>query len=74
MRKVVVTGMSGTGKSTALAELEQRGFAVVDTDEGSWTGTRTTNDHTRSTRASRSTTWSSSWSQSVTPEGVRRRL
>jgi dephospho-CoA kinase len=28
--------MSGTGKSTALAELEKRGFAVVDTDEGGW--------------------------------------
>jgi broad-specificity NMP kinase len=29
--------MSGTGKSSALAELAQRGFAVVDTDEGGWT-------------------------------------
>ena len=28
--------MSGTGKSSALAELEQRGFAVVDTDRGGW--------------------------------------
>jgi dephospho-CoA kinase len=28
--------MSGTGKSTALLELEQRGFAVVDTDRGGW--------------------------------------
>ena len=28
--------MSGTGKSTALVELEQRGFAVVDTDRGGW--------------------------------------
>jgi dephospho-CoA kinase len=28
--------MSGTGKSTALAELEKRGFDVVDTDEGGW--------------------------------------
>jgi dephospho-CoA kinase len=37
MRKILVTGMSGTGKSTALAALEQRGFAVVDTDEGGWT-------------------------------------
>jgi dephospho-CoA kinase len=37
MRKVLVTGMSGTGKSSALAALEQRGFAVVDTDEGGWT-------------------------------------
>jgi dephospho-CoA kinase len=28
--------MSGTGKSTALDELEKRGFEVVDTDEGGW--------------------------------------
>ena len=37
MRKVLVTGMSGTGKSTALAELRTRGFEVVDTDEPGWT-------------------------------------
>jgi dephospho-CoA kinase len=36
-RKILVTGISGTGKSTALAELAGRGFAVVDTDEGGWT-------------------------------------
>jgi adenylate kinase family enzyme len=29
--------MSGTGKSTALAELSRHGFDVVDTDEGGWT-------------------------------------
>ena len=29
--------MSGTGKSAALAELERRGLAVVDTDEPGWT-------------------------------------
>jgi thymidylate kinase len=29
--------MSGTGKSTALAELERQGFAVVDTDQPGWT-------------------------------------
>jgi dephospho-CoA kinase len=37
VRKVLVTGMSGTGKSSALAELSERGFCVVDTDEGGWT-------------------------------------
>ena len=36
MRRVLVTGMSGTGKSTALAELERRGFRVVDTDDPPW--------------------------------------
>jgi adenylate kinase family enzyme len=33
---VLVTGMSGTGKSSALAELERRGHRVVDTDYGDW--------------------------------------
>jgi broad-specificity NMP kinase len=28
--------MSGTGKSTALGELEKRGFQVIDTDEPPW--------------------------------------
>jgi AAA domain len=32
-----VTGMSGTGKSSALAELSRRGFRTVDTDEPGWT-------------------------------------
>jgi dephospho-CoA kinase len=31
-----VTGMSGTGKSSALAELARRGYRVVDTDEPGW--------------------------------------
>jgi dephospho-CoA kinase len=34
---VLVTGMSGTGKSSALAELARRGYRVVDTDYGEWT-------------------------------------
>ena len=37
MTVVLVTGMSGTGKSTALAELARRGRRVVDTDYGGWT-------------------------------------
>src|ERR1700744_4196802 len=36
MRKILVTGMSGTGKSSALAELDRLGFRVVDTDVGGW--------------------------------------
>ncbi|MGZ8783244.1 MAG: AAA family ATPase [Gaiellaceae bacterium] len=36
MRRVLVTGMSGTGKSAALAELERRGFRVVETDLPAW--------------------------------------
>lgn len=34
---MLVTGISGTGKSAALAELAKRGFEVVDTDVGGWT-------------------------------------
>lgn len=37
MCKVLVTGMSGTGKSTALRKLGARGFRTVDTDEHGWT-------------------------------------
>jgi len=33
---VLVTGLSGTGKSAVLAELERRGHRVVDTDYGDW--------------------------------------
>lgn len=36
MPVVLVTGMSGTGKSAALAELARRGHQVVDTDEGGY--------------------------------------
>lgn len=36
MAVVLVTGMSGTGKSAALAELAQRGHRVVDTDYGGY--------------------------------------
>lgn len=31
-----MTGMSGTGKSSALAELRRRGYRVVDTDDPGW--------------------------------------
>jgi dephospho-CoA kinase len=36
MAVVLVTGMSGTGKSAVLAELARRGHTVVDTDYGDW--------------------------------------
>ncbi|WP_433221977.1 AAA family ATPase [Microtetraspora malaysiensis] len=36
MPKVLITGMSGTGKSTALQILGSRGHRVVDTDYGRW--------------------------------------
>lgn len=37
MRRILLTGMSGTGKSSALTELGRLGFRVVDTDEPGWT-------------------------------------
>ena len=36
MTKVLVTGMSGTDKSSSLGELSRRGYAVVDTDDPGW--------------------------------------
>jgi dephospho-CoA kinase len=35
--KVLITGMSGTGKSSALASLSRSGCRVVDTDDPGWT-------------------------------------
>ena len=34
--RVLITGMSGTGKTTALEELGRRGYRVVETDEPGW--------------------------------------
>ena len=36
MLQVLVTGVSGTGKSSALTELARRGYRVVDTDDPGW--------------------------------------
>ncbi len=36
MSKILVTGMSGTGKSSALRMLGARGHRVVDTDTDAW--------------------------------------
>ncbi|GIG92912.1 AAA family ATPase [Plantactinospora endophytica] len=36
MSKILVTGMSGTGKSSALTELGRLGYRVVDTDDPGW--------------------------------------
>jgi shikimate kinase len=36
MPKILVTGMSGTGKSAALQLLSQRGHRTVDTDTDEW--------------------------------------
>ncbi|CAA9567693.1 MAG: hypothetical protein AVDCRST_MAG70-2190 [uncultured Thermomicrobiales bacterium] len=34
MKKVLLTGMSGTGKSTVIAALADRGYVAIDADEG----------------------------------------
>ena len=34
MKRVLLTGMSGTGKSTLIRQLTARGYKAVDTDEG----------------------------------------
>ncbi|MFG1794828.1 AAA family ATPase [Nocardia sp. NPDC049149] len=36
MTRVLITGMSGTGKSALLNELAARGYRVVDTDHGDY--------------------------------------
>ena len=36
MARILVTGMSGTGKSTALGVLGSRGHRIVDTDTDQW--------------------------------------
>jgi dephospho-CoA kinase len=36
VERILVTGMSGTGKSAVLAELARRGHRVVDTDYDDW--------------------------------------
>lgn len=36
MTRILITGMSGTGKSTILRLLQERGFATVETDEPGW--------------------------------------
>jgi len=34
--RVLITGMSGTGKTTVLEELGRRGYRVVETDDPGW--------------------------------------
>jgi shikimate kinase len=36
MKRVLLTGMSGTGKSSVIQELRKRGFRAIDMDEPGW--------------------------------------
>jgi dephospho-CoA kinase len=36
VKRVLITGMSGTGKSSVLSELRELGFKTLDTDYGNW--------------------------------------
>ncbi|WP_165794275.1 AAA family ATPase [Deinococcus aerius] len=36
MGRVLITGMSGTGKSSVIEELARRGFPAIDTDSDEW--------------------------------------
>ncbi|MDT8306538.1 MAG: shikimate kinase, partial [Anaerolineae bacterium] len=36
MQRVLLTGMSGTGKSTVIRELAARGYRAIDADENGW--------------------------------------
>jgi shikimate kinase len=36
VKRVLLTGMSGTGKSTVISELAARGYKAVDTDYDGW--------------------------------------
>lgn len=44
MRRVLITGMSGTGKSSVIRELARRGFRAVDTDTNEWSEWTTDSD------------------------------
>jgi shikimate kinase len=39
VKRVLLTGMSGTGKSTVIAELAGRGYKAVDIDQPGWSET-----------------------------------
>ena len=47
MIRVLITGMSGTGKSSVLAGLGRRGHRVIDTDYGGWSAEAVSADGSR---------------------------
>ena len=45
MRRVLLTGMSGTGKSALIRELAARGYKAIDTDSDEWSAWATAIDN-----------------------------
>jgi dephospho-CoA kinase len=44
MKRILITGMSGTGKSSVIEELSHRGFVAIDTDSDAWCEWTTNSD------------------------------
>ena len=44
MRRILLTGMSGTGKSTLVGELAARGYQAIDADSDEWSEWRRVDD------------------------------
>jgi hypothetical protein len=63
MARVLVTGMSGAGKTAVLDELRRRGYLTVDTDYDSWVLPDGTWDEPRMAGAMRRSTAASEVSQ-----------
>jgi shikimate kinase len=57
MSRILVTGMSGTGKSSALAGLGRRGYPVVDTDDPGWREYREYREYVESSDEGRRGEW-----------------
>ncbi|GAB0156045.1 hypothetical protein CHRYSEOSP005_13070 [Chryseobacterium sp. Alg-005] len=36
MKRIYLTGMSGTGKTSVIRNLQHKGFTAIDTDYGNW--------------------------------------
>jgi dephospho-CoA kinase len=45
MKRVLLTGMSGTGKSTVIRELAGLGYKAIDLDEPGWSELVNASDH-----------------------------
>jgi dephospho-CoA kinase len=44
MSRVLLTGMSGVGKSSVIAKLRKRGYRAIDMDEPGWSARNSKGD------------------------------